>query len=95
MCRKCFFVAYAEFQKGYQCYDPPTDKIYVSLDVSFREFEPYYSGGVLASSLQGESGCEWNPLPSPIIEFEEIEELEERLSSAVKEGDIESIMTFD
>lgn len=44
--RKYIFVGYAEFQKGYRCYDPLTNTVHTSLDVSFREFEPYYSGGV-------------------------------------------------
>lgn len=65
------------------------------LNVSFWESEPYCLGGVPTSSLQAKSECEGNPVPSPIIEFEEIEELEERLSSAVKEGDAESNMTFN
>ena len=43
--KRCIFLGYAEFQKGYRCYDPLTDTIHVSLDVSFSESEPYYSGG--------------------------------------------------
>ncbi|XP_022873848.1 uncharacterized protein LOC111392690 [Olea europaea var. sylvestris] len=42
------------------CYDPLTQKIYVSLDVSFREFEPYYSCRPSGSSLQGEVFSEEN-----------------------------------
>jgi hypothetical protein len=85
--RKCVFIGYAEFQKGYRCYDPLTDTIYVSLDVSFRESESYYSGGVSESSLQGESGSEGNLsslLPTTafeVPEFEEIEELEARFNT--------------
>ncbi|PRQ17925.1 putative RNA-directed DNA polymerase [Rosa chinensis] len=52
--RKCIFVGYANFQKGYRCYGPLTGTLHVSLDVAFRESEPYYSGGVSQSSLQGE-----------------------------------------
>ena len=52
---KCIFVGYAEFQKGYRCYDPLTNQMHISLDVSFRESKPYYTGGVSESSLQGEN----------------------------------------
>nr|XP_011470560.1 PREDICTED: uncharacterized protein LOC101303284 [Fragaria vesca subsp. vesca] len=72
--RKCIFVGYADFQKGYRCYDPLTDTMHVSLDVSFRDSEPYYLGGVSKSSLQGERGCEGNS--RHLFEFEEFEELE-------------------
>ncbi|KAK3024979.1 hypothetical protein RJ639_042786 [Escallonia herrerae] len=33
------------FHKGYRCYDPQNKKLHVTLDVSFRETEPYYIGG--------------------------------------------------
>nr|XP_011468365.1 PREDICTED: uncharacterized protein LOC101291945 [Fragaria vesca subsp. vesca] len=72
--RKCIFVGYADFQKRYRCYDPLTDTMHVSLDVSFRESEPYYSGGVLESSLQGERAYEGNS--QYLFEFEEFKELE-------------------
>ncbi|KAK9924142.1 hypothetical protein M0R45_032529 [Rubus argutus] len=72
--RKCIFVGYAEFQKGYRCYDPLTNTVHISLDVSFCESEPYYSGGVPQSSLKGERGCKGNL--QPIFEFDEFEELE-------------------
>lgn len=82
--RKCVFISYAEFKKGYRCYDPITDTIHVSLDVSFSESEPYYSGGVTLCSLQGERGCEGNPSSLlHITEFEDIENLEARLSIPV------------
>lgn len=62
-----------------------TNTIYVSLDVSFRESESYYSGGASESSFQGERGSEGNPpLPTTefeVPEFEEIEELEARFNT--------------
>ncbi|KAL6208386.1 hypothetical protein ACLB2K_019336 [Fragaria x ananassa] len=74
--RKCIFVGYAAFQKGYRCYDPLTDTMHVSLDVSFRESEPYYSGGASESSLQGERSREGNS--QNLFAFEELEALESR-----------------
>ncbi|KAJ7954112.1 Retrovirus-related Pol polyprotein from transposon TNT 1-94 [Quillaja saponaria] len=51
---KCIFIGYTTTQKGYKCYHPPTRKTYVSMDVTFRESEAYFS----SSSLQGESYSE-------------------------------------
>ncbi|KAJ7969877.1 Retrovirus-related Pol polyprotein from transposon TNT 1-94 [Quillaja saponaria] len=51
---KCIFIEYTATQKGYKCYHSPTRKTYVSMDVTFRESEAYFS----SSSLQGESYSE-------------------------------------
>jgi len=40
---KCVFVGYSSAQKGYKCWDPIGKKLFVSMDVTFREFEPYYT----------------------------------------------------
>ena len=53
--KRCVFVGYSYFQKGCQCYDPRSNKLHVTLDVSFQESEPYYSNSASTSSLQGES----------------------------------------
>src|SRR5262249_45436670 len=39
---KCVFVGYSSTQKGYKCYHPPSRKYFVSMDVTFREFEPFF-----------------------------------------------------
>jgi hypothetical protein len=40
---KCIFVGYASTQKGYKCWDPIGRRLFVSMDVTFRETEPYYT----------------------------------------------------
>jgi hypothetical protein len=40
---KCIFVGYASTQKGYKCWDPIGRRLFVSMDVTFREEEPYYT----------------------------------------------------
>ena len=49
--KRCVFVGYSEFKKGYRCYDPHTKKLHVTLDASFRETEPHYSGNFSGPSL--------------------------------------------
>ena len=39
---KCIFVGYASRKKGYMCWNPVDKKLFVSMDVTFRESEPYY-----------------------------------------------------
>jgi hypothetical protein len=56
--QRCVFVGYSDFQKGYHCYCPQTNKLHVSIDVSFHETNPYYLAGNLGSPLQGETVCE-------------------------------------
>ena len=40
---KCIFVGYASNQKGYKCWDPIDNRMFVSMDVTFREAEPDYT----------------------------------------------------
>jgi hypothetical protein len=50
---KCVFVGYLATQKGYVCWSPIEKRLFVSMYVHFREFEPYYIQEV--SSLFGDS----------------------------------------
>jgi hypothetical protein len=40
---KCVFIGYSSTQKGYKCWDPIGKKLFVSMDVTFRESESYYT----------------------------------------------------
>ena len=44
----------------------------MTLDASFRELEPYYSGEVSKNSLQGESPSEENGGGAEFIKIEEV-----------------------
>src|SRR4051812_20456958 len=39
---KCIFIEYNSSQKGYVCWSPSERRIFVSMDVTFRETEPFY-----------------------------------------------------
>jgi hypothetical protein len=39
---KCVFVGYSGKQKGYKCWCPTERRMFVSMDVVFREHEPFY-----------------------------------------------------
>jgi hypothetical protein len=39
---KCIFLGYSGTQKGYVCWSPVERRLFVSMDVTFRENEPYY-----------------------------------------------------
>jgi len=48
---KCIFVGYSSNQKGYKCWCPTERRLFVSMDVTFRESEPYYGEKTNLSSL--------------------------------------------
>ena len=39
---KCIFIGYSSGQQGYKCWSPSERRTFVSMDVTFRESEPYY-----------------------------------------------------
>ena len=48
---KCIFVGYSSVQKGYKCWSPSERPLFVSMDVTFRESEPFYGEKTDLSSL--------------------------------------------
>jgi hypothetical protein len=46
---KCIFMGYSGTQKGYVCWSPVERRLFVSMDVTFRENEPYYPFRVISS----------------------------------------------
>ena len=59
---QCVFFGYALHKKGYRCYQPPSRKLYVTLDVVFHENDMYY----FESSLQGKNRDEVETLHHPL-----------------------------
>ncbi|CAL9006243.1 unnamed protein product [Prunus brigantina] len=53
---RCVFIGYSTTQKGYKWYHPPSQKVHVTLDVTFHEEVPYYVSS--SSPIQGERGSE-------------------------------------
>jgi hypothetical protein len=50
---KCIFIAYPSGQKGYKCWSPSERRTFVSMDMIFRESEPFYGGKTdLSSSFE-------------------------------------------
>ncbi|GJT36008.1 retrovirus-related pol polyprotein from transposon TNT 1-94 [Tanacetum coccineum] len=48
---RCVFLGYADLNKGYQCYEPKENKMYVTRDVEFHKNIPFFGH---ECSLQGE-----------------------------------------
>ena len=48
---RCVFLGYAAYQKGYRCYHPPIQRMFITLDVTFHEDSMYFSS---EPELQGE-----------------------------------------
>ncbi|KAI5353924.1 hypothetical protein L3X38_006818 [Prunus dulcis] len=57
---RCVFIGYSSTQKGYKCYHPPTQKVHVTLDVTFYKEVPYYVNH--SSPIQGYRGSELESL---------------------------------
>jgi len=52
---RCIFLGYGTNKKGYRCYDPNKNRVYITMDVTFVESDKFYSSHISASSLQRET----------------------------------------
>ena len=51
---RCLFLGYEVHKKGYRCLDPSTKRTYTTMDVTFLEYDTFFSSPASNSSLQGE-----------------------------------------
>ncbi|GKA47668.1 putative RNA-directed DNA polymerase [Tanacetum coccineum] len=55
---RCMFLGYADFKKGYRCYDPKEKKMYITRDVKFHETVSFFDHdvfpqGEITTNLEG------------------------------------------
>lgn len=64
---KYLFLGYGVDKKRFKCYHPPTHRKFVSSDVTFFEFLPFFSSGW--TSLHGEPriGENFSSVPLPLL----------------------------
>ncbi|CAJ2635918.1 unnamed protein product [Trifolium pratense] len=68
---KCVFVGYSPTQKGYKCFDPKNQKMFVTMDVTFFENKPFFDthlqgGNLNEDSFQTEDMSFFNNLSLPV-----------------------------
>ena len=68
---KCVFVGYSSTKKGYCCWCPSEHHFFISMDVTFREYEPYYEPtndtGIALSPPEGQQEGESSVLVPPPV----------------------------
>ena len=66
---RCVFVGYSSLQKGYKCYYPPSRRFFISANVTFAEYEPFFGTRSSSSCLPLEAAPLASPLePLPFVE---------------------------
>ena len=59
---RCVFVGYSSIQKGYKCYHPSSRRFFISANVTFADYEPFFGARSSSSSLPLDEA----PLASPL-----------------------------
>ena len=64
---KCVFVGYGVNQKGYRCFDPKTNRVFVTMDCNFLETEYFYTHLSGQGESSGKDPLSWisAPMPTP------------------------------
>ncbi|XP_073262876.1 uncharacterized protein [Populus alba] len=88
---KCTFVSYAQHQKGYRCYHPPTQKLYITLGVVFHENIMYYSDIEPSNQEHNKDGnneenIEAEPQQTTGIKENQIEVLQQETQEAITDS---------
>jgi hypothetical protein len=62
-----FLWVYSREKKGYRCFDPVKKRMYESMDVTFRESEPYFSSASVSVSSPTVLTDFLDIVPSPCV----------------------------
>lgn len=82
---RCIFLGYAMHKKGYRCYHPPTQRMFITVDVVFHEELMYFSP---KAELQGEYRKIYDPVTgSDVLDTSEIS-LDIDINSPLEDEDI-------
>ena len=92
---KSVFVGYSATQKGYVCWSPMEKRLFVSMDVHFRESEPYYKQEVTSpfddlieseNMREGDNGERWLKIGSSHLLIPTVVEKQVTVGGEEEEG---------
>ena len=61
----CVFIGYSSLQKGYKCYHPPSRRFFISENVTFAKYEPFFGARSSSSCFSLDEA----PLTLPPVEL--------------------------
>ena len=87
---KCVFIGYSPSQKGYKCFNPHSNRVYVSRDVIFTEDIAFYTKNQLSEGTEYPTNI---PTPVPCeLQFSEVQHNQEQI---IQTEDSEASQTED